>query len=299
MNIAFSTEWFLTIPGILITCGVILLIIALIMFIVSSMKGKSSSSKASVDEEVGSVSNDQSQVSNQVESVVVDSNNTQEGLTGVNDFGFVQDSQQTLNNDSVKETSFINESISTDSVEPVLETTNIDDIIPEIIVDVPVVDTPVIDVPSIQPLVDSDISNSLDNNSNVDESLSTVNLSSESSDVLEMPDATNLEETSVNIYGGVTPITEAINVESEVSRPIYGGADPLEATQNLPRVDVHHEPYSGGIGPVVDIQPMEEVVSTPSNNTVVEEVVSPIVEQTVSEVLPTPSIVEIPDVEQL
>ena len=36
----FSFDWFLTVPGILITCGVLVLIIALIVFIVSSVKGK-------------------------------------------------------------------------------------------------------------------------------------------------------------------------------------------------------------------------------------------------------------------
>ena len=36
----FNFDWFLTVPGILITCGVLVLIIALIVFIVSSVKGK-------------------------------------------------------------------------------------------------------------------------------------------------------------------------------------------------------------------------------------------------------------------
>ena len=55
MNIAFSTEWFLTIPGILITCGVILLIIALIMFIVGSTKGKKNKEMPKVEAPVGAV----------------------------------------------------------------------------------------------------------------------------------------------------------------------------------------------------------------------------------------------------
>ena len=41
MNImAIDLDWFLTIPGILISCGVLLLLIALIIFIVTSVKAK-------------------------------------------------------------------------------------------------------------------------------------------------------------------------------------------------------------------------------------------------------------------
>ncbi len=44
MNImAFSFDWFLTVPGMLITGGVLLLLIALIMFIVTSVKSKKGS----------------------------------------------------------------------------------------------------------------------------------------------------------------------------------------------------------------------------------------------------------------
>lgn len=36
----FDLNWFTSVPGMLISCGVLLLIVALIVFIVSSAKGK-------------------------------------------------------------------------------------------------------------------------------------------------------------------------------------------------------------------------------------------------------------------
>ena len=44
----FDLSWFTTIPGILITCGVVLLIIALIIFIITSKKNKKEESKGEV-----------------------------------------------------------------------------------------------------------------------------------------------------------------------------------------------------------------------------------------------------------
>ena len=295
MNIAFSTEWFLTIPGILITCGVILLIIALIMFIVGSTKGKKNKEMPKVEAPVGAV---QPQV--QVQPV---------------------DNVQPVVQPESQENSFINNDAVavSEPMGPIEEVTPVAPVIPEV---------PVVDVPQVAPVV-TEVETPVDSVSAVEiptvvvptpeaspvaevtpipevpvintEAIPTVN-----EPVVEVPEVNNLEATNVNIYGGVVPTVEGRPVQPvEETRPIYGGADPLEATQNLPKMDVHHEPYSGGSQPVAEVAP---VVPTPVEVTPIpavvtpEVVVTPVVEPVVNEqpaVAPTPSVVEIPDVEQL
>ena len=285
MNIAFSTEWFLTIPGILITCGVILLIIALIMFIVGSTKGKKNKEMPKGEAPVGAV---QPQV--QVQPV---------------------DNVQPVVQPESQENSFINNDAVavSEPMGPIEEVTPVAPVIPEV---------PVVDVPQVEPVV-TEVETPVDSVSAVEiptvvvptpeaspvaevtpipevpvintEAIPTVN-----EPVVEVPEVNNLEATNVNIYGGVVPTVEVSPVQPvEEARPIYGGADPLEATQNLPKMDVHHEPYSGGSQPVTVVAP---VVPTPVEVTPIPEVVPVVNEQPA--VAPTPSVVEIPsDVEQL
>lgn len=54
---------------------------------------------------------------------------------------------------------------------------------------------------------------------------------------------------------------ENINVpEQNASRPIYGGADPLDATREMPKINVSRIPYSGGVE-----RPNNEVISAPDD----------------------------------
>jgi hypothetical protein len=95
-------------------------------------------------------------------------------------------------------------------------------------------------------------------------------------------------EQNTTVYGGEVP-TFNFSVNEEKPVTIYGGNDPLEATQTLPKVEEHHEPY-GGVYPEAKIvdsmqeievpKPIEEVVSTipiTEENTEI-----PVVEPTVS-----------------
>ena len=124
---------------------------------------------------------------------------------------------------------------------------------------------------------------------------------------LEMPDATNLDKTMVSVYGGANPADAIASVTVDEHKPIYGGNDPLEATQNLPKMDEHHEPYGGAmdeakiaeaasqtVSPVSEVQaiPMPEVQPIPAVNTVSEEV-KPIAVETPS-AQPAATPVEIP-----
>lgn len=271
--IAFSTEWFLTIPGILVSCGVLLLIIALIMFIVSATKGKKKEEvPASLEQVVEPVQSD---------SVVV----PQEEVTPV----VQEEIAQEVVTEPVEEVVAVNEPMG-----PITEVVMPDTVVPEVpVIEVgPVVEEiqpeevvvePVIPViePILEPIIEPVVTE-------VEPDVIPTEVISAPEfvePVLENADimTDNLEKTNINIYGGVAPVVPP--VEEEV-RSIYGGADPLDATQNLPKMDVHHEPYSGG----------KEVVEEAS-----EVVEIPVVEPVQEEVI-VPEIVKIPDnadVEQL
>ena len=61
------------------------------------------------------------------------------------------------------------------------------------------------------------------------------------------------DDSAVSIYGGASP---QVSVTQEEPRKAYGGADPLENTGALPRVEVPAEPAT----PVVEEKPVEEKV---------------------------------------
>lgn len=193
-QVAFSVDWFLTIPGILISCGVILLIIALIMFVVST------NSKTS--EEVPSVLNEEKD--NNVEPVVVEEEPKVVPLI-----------------DTVSEEviipSFVGDENDSTIESPVDDTVTLEEFIPD------VDEIPVVEINEEPKIEDSVIEIPVSEEVNVEE-LPTIETVSEEVPVIEISDT----------------------VEEVEHRPIYGGADPLEATQKLPKMDVHYEPYSGG-----------------------------------------------------
>ena len=204
---AFSIDWFMTVPGILITVGVILLIIALIMFIVSSMKEKKGEaipsvlSKGSDEDNTLPTGDTVSVVEEIIEPVVIEENIEQPVLI-----------------DSVSEEVVV-PSFEGDNIIPVVEENDTANNVKEnsfIPADLEEIVIPTAEV----------------NDNNV---IATENIASEIS--FEIPE----------------PITEVEH------RPIYGGADPLEATQNLPKVDVHREPYSGAPKEAV-VRDVEETV---------------------------------------
>ena len=106
----------------------------------------------------------------------------------------------------------------------------------------------------------------------------------------------SFDNTSTSIYGGVSPISN-ISMNEEKPVTIYGGNDPLEATQSIPKVEEHHEPY-GVVYPEAKIVDMNASTVTP---TPVEEVVSamPVTDTNLGnnqvEDTTTPSVVTIPE----
>jgi len=194
-------EWFTTIPGILVICGVILLVIAIILFAVSAKKDKKENV---VNEPIN--------------------NNVEVNNMEVNDIPEVQP---------------LVDVVTTSVEEPVVE---------------PVVDFAINDIPAVtqEPVTPE------------------VVMIPDEEPVINIPDmepiSTEVNEPTM-VYGGEQPIVDFPVEEKPVT--IYGGNDPLEATQKLPRMEENHVPY-GGEYPEINIS--EPVVEQP----VIEPVVEPV-----------------------
>lgn len=218
--LAFSLDWFTTIPGILISLGVVLLIIALILFIVGIKK-------TSKEKKIADAQSD----------IYVEEDSINQEVTPIAD----------VNANPVEVKSGIAE-------EPKFE---------EISVGTPGIDP-------INPIVDE---------TNGTNEVS-INENKEEENISNLADSTvNLDNTIVSVYGE-EKVEENVNEEPKVT--IYGGNDPLEATQNLPKVDEHHEPYGGAISEVKIVDATDdEIVQIPEvepikieTPTIEEEVVS-------------------------
>lgn len=258
----FDLSWFTTIPGILITCGVVLLIVALVIFIITSRKNKKEGKENSEDskQDTSAPQSDQnatpvvvdnsplpnieannSAVATPIEApeaIPVPVETTPTPVQTVDAIPTPIEVAQPVVN-SVPATPVVDVTPQPIPVEPVVVTPNVVDVAkPEV---VPVAPTnPVINVAN-EPVV-----------------------------------APTTEKTS--IYGGVSQIIPSIDLNQKSNHQIYGGADPLENTQTLP-VTPNVTPI-----PVVESQPQ---VSTPTMTTAnqpqpvvnviptVEEVVQP------------------------
>lgn len=275
--------WFTSVSGILITCGVVLLILALILFIVGSKKGKKNSNQPTDVNTAPASTNVEATATEQPVVGGVDATVSTEVNT-VTPTGVEATQTATVSPELVINSNEVSAVPSADSNSVVPETVTAD---PSVTAEVPVMPVP-------EPVVSTTEINSVPTISNEES--------------LEMPNATNLDKTMVSVYGGANPADAIANVNVDEHKPIYGGNDPLEATQNLPKMDEHHEPYGGAmdeakiaeaasqtVSPVPEVQsiPMPEVQPIPAVNTVSEEV-KPIAVETpsIQPVQPTP--VEIP-----
>lgn len=275
--------WFTSVSGILITCGVVLLILALILFIVGSKKGKKNSNQSTDVNTAPASTNVEATATEQPVVGGVDATVSTDVNT-VTPTGVEATQTATVSPELVINSNEVSAVPSADSNSVVPETVTAD---PSVTAEVPVMPVP-------EPVVSTTEINSVPTISNEES--------------LEMPNATNLDKTMVSVYGGANPADAIANVNVDEHKPIYGGNDPLEATQNLPKMDEHHEPYGGAmdgvkiaeaasqtVSPVPEVQsiPMPEVQPIPAVNTVSEEV-KPIAVETpsIQPVQPTP--VEIP-----
>lgn len=223
-------DWFTTIPGILILCGVVLLIIAIVLFAVGAKKTKKEEKTSNI------------------------------GL-----------SEET--NNAIPDITAMDTSVNTGVAN---------------------------DIPSVVPSV---------------EEVPTVpveGVASVSTDEVVPPvDANTTLNQDQQAYGGEIP---AASFEMPEVKPvtIYGGNDPLEATQSMPKMEEHHEPYGGALNEAKIVEPsvesvvptpVEEVISVPEVNPSIDTVVPEVKEEsvvapTIDEVTPVaqPVIEEVPTV---
>lgn len=279
-------DWFTTIPGILVICGVILLVIAIILFIAGNKKAK---------KEEMVQTNPVTESANTMNTEVNTTADTNIGEVNVQEVSPVMEQASTIPTESV---SLENNEL------PKMEVESNNDV-SSIQIEEPVqIPSEEIHIEEPVKISDTEIHNeeasipepvsipSIDNSVN---SMDTV--SDETSFNIPIPtEKPSFDNTSTSIYGGASPISN-ISMNEEKPVTIYGGNDPLEATQSIPKVEEHHEPY-GGVYPEAKIVDMNASTVTP---TPVEEVVSAMpvtdtnLENNQAEDTTAPSVVTIPE----
>ncbi len=279
-------DWFTTIPGILVICGVILLVIAIILFIAGNKKAK---------KEEMVQTNPVTESANTMNTEVNTTADTNIGEVNVQEVSPVMEEASTIPTESV---SLENNEL------PKMKVESNNDVSPIQIEEPVQIPSEEIHIEEPVKISDTEIHNeeasipepvsipSIDNSVN---SMDTV--SDETSFNIPIPtEKPSFDNTSTSIYGGVSPISN-ISMNEEKPVTIYGGNDPLEATQSIPKVEEHHEPY-GGVYPEAKIVDMNASTVTP---TPVEEVVSamPVTDTNLGnnqvEDTTTPSVVAIPE----
>lgn len=209
---SFSLDWFMTIPGMLITGGVIFLIIALVIFIITGNK------KTKTNKEVVAA-----QDSSKQEAAVVATPAVGQAVTTSEP---VVTPQSVVTSESVVPTppvSSMAEKVAPKEAEPAVFTAPI----PQNVAPVPP-----------QPVVNNQVPNIAEQSATVP-TTPVVNQPV----VTEVPVKEEQKETIQTssfdmprpIYGGASPIVPNVPHEEE-HRPIYGGANPLENTQSVPIV---------------------------------------------------------------
>lgn len=279
-------DWFTTIPGILVICGVILLVIAIILFIAGNKKAK---------KEEMVQTNPVTESANTMNTEVNTTADTNIGEVNVQEVSPVMEQASTIPTESV---SLENNEL------PKMKVESNNDVSPIQIEEPVQIPSEEIHIEEPVKISDTEIHNeeasipkpvsipSIDNSVN---SMDTV--SDETSFNIPIPtEKPSFDNTSTSIYGGASPISN-ISMNEEKPVTIYGGNDPLEATQSIPKVEEHHEPY-GGVYPEAKIVDMNASTVTP---TPVEEVVSAMpvtdtnLENNQVEDTTTPSVVAIPE----
>ena len=275
-------DWFTTIPGILVICGVILLVIAIILFIAGNKKAK---------KEEMVQTNPVTESANTMNTEVNTTADTNIGEVNVQEVSPVMEQASTIPTESV---SLENNEL------PKMEVESNNDVSPIQIEEPVQIPSEEIHIEEPVQISDTEIHTeeasipepvaipSIDNSVN---SMDTV--SDETSFNIPIPtEKPSFDNTSTSIYGGASPISN-ISMNEEKPVTIYGGNDPLEATQSIPKVEEHHEPY-GGVYPEAKIVDMNASTVTP---TPVEEVVSamPVTDTNLENNHTAPSVVTIPE----
>ena len=276
----FDLSFFTSIPGLLITGGVLLLLIALIIFVATgSKKGKKDKKEAestdntnttvattpTVDmnvatEPVASVvtpTNEAPTVENAPQIVVTTPEVQSEPVSVVENGTPVVNEQNIQNsNETIEPNTIPNEVVSpqvempAQTIEP--NTTNAND-------NISVNTNPVVMPSEVNTVEQASVPNNTVAPSNQDDNevvntppITIVNEEPKEDTVIEPPKP---------IYGGIDPVIPKIEVEGNEHRPIYGGANPLENTGAIPTINTTAEKINPTVTP--EVPNIEQPVETP------------------------------------
>lgn len=205
---SFSPDWFLTLPGMLITGGVVLLLIALIILLTSNKKNDNEKEGKIEESDLGAVP----PVSSGVE--------TQETL---------QPAQNETLNSAPAPTQGLNDTVAPATVD--LNTPSIDQSVQAPIQQEPIDFTAMTTPQSVQP---TPVSVDMPAAPSFDAPVAPAPVENIAPAAPAIDDA----KPSVSVYGGVSPVDTVKPVE-QAAPVIYGGADPLENTAPIPKVENH------------------------------------------------------------
>ena len=325
----FDLSFFTSIPGLLITGGVLLLLIALIIFIATgSKKGKKEKKEEKKSEEAvnttPTVDNNatvavadvpqsvvQPETAQNIEPTpavvttepVVNSTPIVENNTGVSSMNSVPPVQ---NVEPKVEAQVPNNAVNpavTETPAPVVNATN-EEVAPT---------TPVVDMPKpsqeVVPTITPTPIETPTPTVSVPNNTVTPNAEVAASEPITIVNEEPTREEPKPIYGGASPVIPKIDVGEE-HRPIYGGADPLENTGAIPTINnqasinnaestpvvptiptVNEQPKVETVEPITVTTPQVETptVETPKVEVPTQETVTPTVTETIPKVDTTPA----------
>lgn len=299
----FDLSWFKTVPGLLITCGVVLLIIALIIFIVTSKNNKNAKKEAQDNNPKGEDTTPKDNVqpvSDGVSSETVAAVNTDAGAntsvetpmqnaTPVTENVGIEALQNMQPTQSVNPTPIEVETVSS---APVVE-------------DTPAISSPVVNNPTVDAYQAMANNAAILNDNYVQEPVAPVSQSVEpievapevispSVDAIPTPVAPTVSSVSNEqhaIYGGVSQILPndmSINTGSS-NHQIYGGANPLENTQSLPIMgNTQPEMSTAPVSVAPEVAPVVPDIPSVNATPIIPNVSVTPVEENI--VIPTPEV---------
>lgn len=232
---SFNPSWFTTVPGILITGGVVLLLIALIILLTS---GNSKKEEEVVETNTNSLENNFNNVQEPVQVVVpeapvmqsvvdIPAQPVEESMVAPT----VEIFEPTVSVEPVVATPIVEEPI----VQPQMgENLNVSQPVSEVSIPVEIQQEPKLqfDIPKVEPVIVPNV-------------------------IEQTPIQQPVQPTpAVSIYGGASPTVNLYNAEP-VKPVIYGGADPLENTGSIPKVEMPT------VTPVEEVKVVEPIVPEP------------------------------------
>ena len=243
---SFDPAWFLTIPGLLITGGVVLLLIALIVFIATSKKDKGASVDPTVEGSIPIVGgpDDVNNMAATQTPMGMDNNMMNGGMMPTPDMNVAAAPMGMEQTPGVVDPM---NNLGNVAAQP-MPTPNIPENINPAPVEMPNVNP--VDMGMAAPMADAPVSIP------TIESAPTINI--------EAPETVSNMTPGVNPTPEVAPVIDFNNVtpiatptpEENNTRPIYGGANPLENTASIPTVS-SHTAYNGE--PIIPNSVVEEV----------------------------------------